>query len=92
VSLEEKPKQPKSRYAVTDLYFHDLEANKLNLEPIDRRQGLGIACPEEIACRLGFITAVQLEALAQPIRNSGYGQYLLKLVRGPFLVAARRNR
>jgi glucose-1-phosphate thymidylyltransferase len=135
VSLEEKPKEPKSRYAVTGLYFYDgevvsiasslkpsargeleitdlnrkyLEAGKLNVEimsrgmawldtgthdslleaglfvhTIERRQGLSIACPEEIAYRQGFITAEQLEALAQPVIKSGYGQYLIALLREP---------
>jgi glucose-1-phosphate thymidylyltransferase len=135
VSLEEKPKEPKSRYAVTGLYFYDnevvsiasslkpslrgeleitdlnrkyLEAGKLNVEimsrgmawldtgtheslleaglfvhTIERRQGLSIACPEEIAYRQRFITAEQLEALAQPVIKSGYGQYLLALLREP---------
>jgi glucose-1-phosphate thymidylyltransferase len=135
ISLEEKPKAPKSRYAVTGLYFYDndvaaiasslkpsargeleitdlnrkyLEAGKLNVEimsrgmawldtgtheslleaglfvhTIERRQGLSIACPEEIAYRQGFITAEQLEALAQPVIKSGYGQYLLALLREP---------
>jgi glucose-1-phosphate thymidylyltransferase len=135
-SLEEKPKTPKSRYAVTGLYFYDrdvadraaslkpsargeleitdlnrlyLEAGLLNVEimsrgmawldtgthdslleaalfvhTIERRQGLDIACPEEIAYRQGFIDAVQLEALAHPIAKSGYGQYLLALLREPY--------
>ena len=135
ISLEEKPKVPKSRYAVTGLYFYDrevvrlaaslkpskrgeleitdlnklyLEAGKLNVEimsrgmawldtgthdslleaglfvhTIERRQGLSIACPEEIAYRRGFIDAEQLEALAQPVIKSGYGQYLLALLRDP---------
>ena len=130
-SIEEKPKSPKSRYAVTGLYFYDTEVvnlaaslkpsargeleitdlNRLYLETgslqvqvmsrgmtwldtgthdslldaglfvqmIERRQGLRIACPEEIAYRLGYITAGQLEELAQPVRKSGYGQYLLAL-------------
>jgi glucose-1-phosphate thymidylyltransferase len=139
ISLEEKPAKPKSRYAVTGLYFYDrdvarfaaelkpsargeleitdlnrkyLEAGKLNVEimsrgmawldtgtheslleaglfvhTIERRQGLSIACPEEIAYRQGFITAEQLEALAQPVIKSGYGQYLLALLREPHFAA-----
>ena len=51
----------------------------LFVQMIERRQGLRIACPEEIAYRLGYITAGQLEELAQPVRKSGYGQYLLAL-------------
>ena len=131
ISIEEKPKSPKSRYAVTGLYFYDnqvvnlaaslkpsprgeleitdlnrlyLEAGSLKVQvmsrgmawldtgthdslldaglfvqTIERRQGLKIACPEEIAYRLGYITAGQLEELAQPVRKSVYGQYLLAL-------------
>ena len=132
ISIEEKPQSPKSRYAVTGLYFYDnevvnlaaslkpsargeleitdlnrlyLNAGQLNVQimsrgmawldtgthdslldaglfvqTIERRQGLKIACPEEIAFRLGYINAVQLEQLAQPVRKSGYGQYLLTLM------------
>jgi glucose-1-phosphate thymidylyltransferase len=139
ISLEEKPKEPKSRYAVTGLYFYDdqvvslasslkpsargeleitdlnrlyLEAGALNVEmmsrgmawldtgthdslleaalfvsTIERRQGLNIACPEEIAYRQGFITAEQLEKLAEPISKSGYGKYLLALLREPYFAA-----
>jgi glucose-1-phosphate thymidylyltransferase len=139
VSLEEKPQEPKSRYAVTGLYFYDsdvvsyasalkpsargeleitdlnrvyLEAGKLNVEimsrgmawldtgthdslleaasfvaTIERRQGLSIASPEEIAYRQGFITAEQLEALAAPIAKSGYGKYLTALLREPYFAA-----
>ena len=137
ISLEEKPSAPRSRYAVTGLYFYDnhvvemaaslkpsprgeleitdlnrlyLEAGKLNvqimsrgmawldtgthdslfeaglfIQTVERRQGLKIACPEEIAWRQGYITDAQLEALAQPIRKSGYGQYLLNILREPYL-------
>jgi glucose-1-phosphate thymidylyltransferase len=135
ISLEEKPAAPKSRYAVTGLYFYDnkvvdiaaslkpshrgeLEITDLNrryleqgslevelmsrgmawldtgthdslfeaglfIQTIERRQGLKIACPEEIAFRYGYITAEQVEALAQPVRKSGYGQYLLALLQEP---------
>ncbi|HLY39679.1 MAG TPA: glucose-1-phosphate thymidylyltransferase RfbA [Terracidiphilus sp.] len=131
ISLEEKPKIPRSRYAVTGLYFYDhnvvnlastlkpsargeLEITDLNrlymnagllnvvvmsrgmawldtgthdslfeaaafVQTLQRRQGLMIACPEEIAYRLGYITPDQLEALAQKVRKSAYGEYLLSL-------------
>jgi glucose-1-phosphate thymidylyltransferase len=132
VSIEEKPKQPKSRYAVTGLYFYDnrvvelaaalkpsprgeLEITDLNriylqrgelevtpmgrgmawldtgthealleaahfIETIERRQGLKIACPEEIAFRMGFIDAEALRKLAAPLAGSGYGGYLLRML------------
>ncbi|MEO8485992.1 MAG: glucose-1-phosphate thymidylyltransferase RfbA [Betaproteobacteria bacterium] len=137
VSLEEKPKVPKSRYAVTGLYFYDnrvldvardlepsprgeleitdvnrryLEWNELAcevmgrgmawldtgtheslleasqyIETIERRQGLKIACPEEIAWRLQWIDDAALEALGRPLANNGYGRYLLGLLREPSL-------
>ena len=135
VSLEEKPKQPKSRYAVTGLYFYDqrvcdvaaslapsargeLEITDVNnaylawgelrcevmgrgmawldtgtheslleasqyIETIERRQGLKIACPEEIAYRLGYIDAAALERLGSAMAKNGYGQYLLAVLREP---------
>ena len=116
-SVEEKPKHPKSRYAVTGLYFFDhrvvdvarglkpsargelnvvamgrgiawldtgthetlLEAAQF-IETIERRQGLKISCPEEIAYRLGYIDSAQLESLAKSYKN-GYGDYLLNILR-----------
>jgi len=131
-SLEEKPKKPKSRYAVVGLYFYDnrvvkvaenlkpsargeLEITDVNrqylewgelevvpmgrgyawldtgtheslleaahfIETIEKRQGLKVACPEEIAFRQGYIGARQLRALARPLAKSGYGEYLLRVL------------
>jgi glucose-1-phosphate thymidylyltransferase len=132
LSIEEKPVNPKSRYAVTGIYFYDndvlgiakslkpsargeLEITDVNveylrrgtlrmqlfgrgmawldtgtheslhdastfIETIEKRQGLKIACPEEVAFRMGYIDAAQVRRLAEPLRQSAYGEYLLAML------------
>jgi glucose-1-phosphate thymidylyltransferase len=69
-------------YAWLDTGTHDslLDAGQF-IATLENRQGLKIACPEEIAWRSGFIDAAQLETLAQPLAKNGYGQYLLRLLK-----------
>ena len=68
-------------YAWLDTGTHEslLEASHF-IETIERRQGLKVACPEEIAYRMGYISGAKLRALARPLAKSGYGQYLLKVL------------
>ncbi len=76
ISIEEKPLSPKSNYAVTGL----LEAASF-ISTLQKRQGLQVACPEEIALGQGWIDAAQIQKLAAPLAKNEYGQYLLGLVK-----------
>jgi glucose-1-phosphate thymidylyltransferase len=132
MSIEEKPRSPKSNYAVTGLYFYDsqvceiaasikrsprgeleitdinrayLERGALNVQlmgrgmawldtgtheslleagqfiaTIENRQGLKVACPEEIAFRKGYIDSSQMRKLAEPLKKNGYGRYLMQII------------
>src|SRR5580704_13072158 len=89
IDIEEKPKQPRSSYAVTGLYFYDrdvVELAKSLLEAgtfvhvLECRQGLKVSCPEEIAFRMGYISADDVRRLAEPMRNNSYGRYLLRMI------------
>ena len=73
---EPPPRKPRS----SDSHDSLLDASQF-IATLERRQGLKVACPEEIAWRSGWIDAAQLEALAQPMLKNGYGQYLMQLVR-----------
>jgi glucose-1-phosphate thymidylyltransferase len=135
VGIEEKPRAPKSNYAITGLYFYDAEVVDIAaslapsargeyeitdvnveylrrgelrmeifgrgmawldtgtheslheassfIETVEKRQGLKVACPEEIAFRMGYIDAEQVLRLAHPLKQNAYGQYLLRLVADP---------
>ena len=76
ISIEEKPLVPKSNYAVTGL----LEAASF-ISTLQKRQGLQVSCPEEIAFGQGWIDAAQIQKLAAPLAKNGYGQYLLGLLK-----------
>jgi glucose-1-phosphate thymidylyltransferase len=86
VSIEEKPVKPKSNYAVVGLYFYDNDHDAMAeasvfIKVVEARQGLNIACPEEIAWRMGFIDRGQFTRLAHDLRASSYGNYLAELLK-----------